>query len=323
MKLQMKIKSVFLWSMGCRKLTYYQNETPLKVVYKADERGQKPVQRFIRQDKLAESFPGYSPYNYVKNSPINYIDPNGMYPDSWQRPGETVVAYNIRMNSPELYNMMYSDGVGGSGGGAGFAYAGGHYGWVKYTQYWYSYLPENEGKKITYTFGERDYYKFEWVEGPNVAQGGGDYFPGMPPPDGRIDLSASKTPYSDVINFMKALITDESKRGLIEKYFAPGNGQVNAGYAIISYPMNVQGHRVVVNLTFDPEHELTGVISPKRMKNPYGQMEYGLIARGASLFNDGNSTVSPWLINVHYPVGAGDLYRRTYEYLIGDRETWW
>jgi len=130
--------------------------------------------RWHVQDKLAESFPGYSPYNYVKNSPINYIDPNGMYPDSWQRPGETVVAYNIRMNSPELYNMMYSDGGGGSGGGAGFAYAGGHYGWVKYTQYWYSYLPENEGKKITYTFGERDYYKFEWVEGPNVAQGSGD-----------------------------------------------------------------------------------------------------------------------------------------------------
>ncbi|HKK83681.1 MAG TPA: DUF5675 family protein [Atribacterota bacterium] len=69
--------------------------------------------------------------------------------------------------------MMYSDGGGGSGGGAGFAYAGGHYGWVKYTQYWYSYLPENEGKKITYTFGERDYYKFEWVEGPNDAQSSG------------------------------------------------------------------------------------------------------------------------------------------------------
>ncbi|HKK83680.1 MAG TPA: RHS repeat-associated core domain-containing protein, partial [Atribacterota bacterium] len=38
--------------------------------------------RWNVQDKLAESFPGYSPYNYVKNSPINYIDPNGMYPDS-------------------------------------------------------------------------------------------------------------------------------------------------------------------------------------------------------------------------------------------------
>ena len=50
------------------------------------------------------------------NSPMNFIDPNGMYPDSWQRPGETAVAYSIRMNSPELYNMMYSDGGGGAGG---------------------------------------------------------------------------------------------------------------------------------------------------------------------------------------------------------------
>ena len=48
---------------------------------------------------------------------MNYTDPNGMYPDSWQRPGETAVAYSIRMNSPELYKMMYSDGGGGGSGG--------------------------------------------------------------------------------------------------------------------------------------------------------------------------------------------------------------
>lgn len=88
---------------------------------------------------------------------------------------------------------MYSDGGGGSGGGAGFAYAGGHYGWVKYTQYWYSYLPENEGKKITYTFGERDYYKFEWVEGSRkpAANGGVDGISGAAINHGMANMTAT------------------------------------------------------------------------------------------------------------------------------------
>ena len=51
------------------------------------------------------------------NSPMNFIDPNGMYPDSWQRPGETAVQYEMRMYSPELYDLINLGGVGiGCGG---------------------------------------------------------------------------------------------------------------------------------------------------------------------------------------------------------------
>ena len=66
--------------MGCPKLTYYQDETPLKVVYKADEQGEKPVQWFISVDPHAERYASWSPYNYVFNNPLIFIDPDGRDP---------------------------------------------------------------------------------------------------------------------------------------------------------------------------------------------------------------------------------------------------
>ena len=38
------------------------------------------MQRFTSVDPLAHQFPGYSPYNYTMNNPINMIDPDGRAP---------------------------------------------------------------------------------------------------------------------------------------------------------------------------------------------------------------------------------------------------
>lgn len=65
--------------MGCLKLTYNQQDTPLKVVYRKTEPQQKGVQRFLRVDPLASKYPSISPYAYVANNPINAIDPDGRY----------------------------------------------------------------------------------------------------------------------------------------------------------------------------------------------------------------------------------------------------
>lgn len=65
--------------MGCKKLTYYESQSPLKVVYRKTEPQQKVVQRFLSVDPLASKYPGVSPYAYVANNPIRYIDPDGRY----------------------------------------------------------------------------------------------------------------------------------------------------------------------------------------------------------------------------------------------------
>ncbi len=85
--------------MGCPKLTYYQDETPLKVVYRANEQGQKPVQWFIRIDPLAEKYYSISPYAYVANNPIMYIDPDGR---------EIVNHRNMVINNQNVITLLVS-----------------------------------------------------------------------------------------------------------------------------------------------------------------------------------------------------------------------
>jgi RHS repeat-associated protein len=63
--------------MGCLKLTYQNFESPLKVVYKNESFEQNNAQRFLSVDPLASKYPAISPYAYVANNPIMFIDPDG------------------------------------------------------------------------------------------------------------------------------------------------------------------------------------------------------------------------------------------------------
>jgi hypothetical protein len=63
--------------MGCLKLTYNQQGTPFKVVYRKTEPQQKGVQRFLSVDPLAGKFPFYTPYQYTGNNPVTFYDLDG------------------------------------------------------------------------------------------------------------------------------------------------------------------------------------------------------------------------------------------------------
>jgi hypothetical protein len=66
--------------MGCQKLTYYENNNPLKVAYSRTLEAEKVVQRFLSVDPLAHKLPFASPYAYCLNNPILMFDADGRYP---------------------------------------------------------------------------------------------------------------------------------------------------------------------------------------------------------------------------------------------------
>ena len=80
--------------MGCLKTAYRQeNEPVLRCVWKSSKLQKTRVSwydygarfydpqigRFSTADPLAEKIPDYTPYNYVRNNPINKIDPTGKW----------------------------------------------------------------------------------------------------------------------------------------------------------------------------------------------------------------------------------------------------
>ncbi len=61
--------------MGCLKLTYHAEISPLKIAYRREEKeGEKAVQSCSRPDPYQEF---YSPYLSMGNNPVSYVDPDG------------------------------------------------------------------------------------------------------------------------------------------------------------------------------------------------------------------------------------------------------
>lgn len=81
--------------MGCPKLTY-QPETKLRLIKTGRSREAKVKQSFISIDPLAENYLDMSPYNYVANNPVFYIDPDGM---KIKDPDKVAEKYKNHLNS--------------------------------------------------------------------------------------------------------------------------------------------------------------------------------------------------------------------------------
>jgi RHS repeat-associated protein len=65
--------------MGCLKLTYQNNSKHLKVVYSNAFALENNAQRFLSVDPLAAKAPGWTPYRFCFDNPINFIDPDGRF----------------------------------------------------------------------------------------------------------------------------------------------------------------------------------------------------------------------------------------------------
>lgn len=90
-------------------------------LYHAEARMYDPViGRFMQIDPMSEKFPSWSPYLYVGNDPVSYIDPTGKYrvhPAKYNDEG--VVSLVTRLNLKTLYRDERAGAILGLGGPIG------------------------------------------------------------------------------------------------------------------------------------------------------------------------------------------------------------
>jgi RHS repeat-associated protein len=62
--------------------------------------------RWMNVDPLAEKYPGFSPYVYTFNNPINFVDPSGMEGEDWVNDGG-IYRYDERVVDKETAKQYY------------------------------------------------------------------------------------------------------------------------------------------------------------------------------------------------------------------------
>ena len=69
------------------------------------------IGRWMNVDPLAEDFPGWNPYHYVHNNPVNLVDPTGMIGEDWKKDLEGNYIYDSFLTKENAFSLLKENEV--------------------------------------------------------------------------------------------------------------------------------------------------------------------------------------------------------------------